>query len=208
MPSPTPRSLPFSKLSSWSGAIPRPKSLTPINDRYGHDQGDQLLAQMAWRISSAIRHSDVLIRWGGEEFLVVSRYTNREEATTLATRVLNAVGCEPFRLDSGQCATRTCSIRWAPFPWLRTEAETVPYEKVLWLADSGLYRAKGAGRNQAIGFLPKSERPVSRIPHSDWTFNESTDAETVTTCGPAISGEVSAKAGVDCLNLQTSSAKT
>src|SRR5207302_10966877 len=68
-----------------------------INDRYGHEQGDQLLAQIAWRISSAIRHADVLIRWGGEEFLVVSRYTDRAEATTLATRILSIVGGEPFQ---------------------------------------------------------------------------------------------------------------
>jgi diguanylate cyclase (GGDEF)-like protein len=179
-----------------------------INDRFGHDQGDLLLAQIAQRISSAIRHSDVLIRWGGEEFLVISRYTNRREATTLATRVLTAVGCEPFRLDSGRYVTRTCSIGWAPFPWFRSDAETVPYEKVLWLADSGLYRAKGAGRNQAIGFLPKSDHPVLRIPPSDWTFNEKTDAEIVTTCGPAISDEIRAAAEVDCSNLQTSAADT
>lgn len=167
-----------------------------INDRYGHDQGDQLLAQIARRISSAIRHSDVLIRWGGEEFLVVSRYTNREESTRLATRVLSSVGCEPFRLDSGQHAMRTCSIGWAPFPWFRKNAEAVRYERVLWLADSALYRAKGAGRNQAIGFLPKSELSASSMLPSDWRFNENADAETIITCGPVISPDRNAKAEI------------
>src|SRR5437868_9291400 len=47
-------------------------------------------------------HSDVLIRWGGEEFLVVSRYTNRDEAAALAARVLNAVGSEKYELQGGQ----------------------------------------------------------------------------------------------------------
>ena len=56
-----------------------------VNDRHGHDTGDKLLVELARRISSAIRHSDALIRWGGDEFLVASRYTDRGDAVTLAT---------------------------------------------------------------------------------------------------------------------------
>jgi len=179
-----------------------------INDRYGHEQGDQLLAQIAWRISSAIRLSDVLIRWGGEEFLVVSRYTDRAEATALATRVLSIVASEPFQLAGGQCATRTCSIGWAPFPWFRNDAEAIPYEKVLWLADSALYRAKAAGRNQAIGLLPKSDLPPSSIPHSQWRCNEDADAETITNRGPVVSDERPANSALECSRLQTSSVNT
>ncbi|MGA8151942.1 MAG: GGDEF domain-containing protein [Terriglobales bacterium] len=63
-----------------------------VNDRYGHDVGDLVLIEITRRISAAMRYSDELIRWGGEEFLVVSRYTNRDEANTLATRVLEAIG--------------------------------------------------------------------------------------------------------------------
>ena len=48
-----------------------------VNDSYGHDVGDKVLMEMARRLSSSIRHSDVLVRWGGEEFLIVSRYTDR-----------------------------------------------------------------------------------------------------------------------------------
>ena len=59
-----------------------------VNDRYGHDVGDKVLVEMARRLSSSIRHSDVLVRWGGEEFLIVSRYTDRTEAELLAQRVL------------------------------------------------------------------------------------------------------------------------
>ena len=61
-----------------------------VNDRYGHDVGDRVLLEMARRLSSSIRHSDVLVRWGGEEFLIVSRYTDRSEAELLAQRVLSA----------------------------------------------------------------------------------------------------------------------
>jgi diguanylate cyclase (GGDEF)-like protein len=62
-----------------------------VNDRFGHQQGDALLVQVAARISSAIRYSDILIRWGGEEFLVVSRFTDRE-----TPRSLQSAFCTPF----------------------------------------------------------------------------------------------------------------
>ena len=71
-----------------------------VNDVYGHAAGDELLGEMTRRIQSAIRMSDVLVRWGGEEFLVVSRYTERSEATTLASRILHMIGSEPFQLKN------------------------------------------------------------------------------------------------------------
>lgn len=130
-----------------------------INDQFGHDVGDHVLVEIARRISSAIRHSDVLIRWGGEEFLVISRYTNRSEAEALAARVLASVGNEPFALKRGQTIRRTCSIGWAAFPWYVDDPNAVHYEEVLRLADSALYQAKKAGRNRAIGMLPSSNCP-------------------------------------------------
>jgi diguanylate cyclase (GGDEF)-like protein len=122
-----------------------------INDAFGHAQGDDLLVQIAARISSAIRYSDVLIRWGGEEFLVVSRHSNRDEAETLAVRVLDSVGKESFRLTCGQSIHRTCSIGWAVFPWFPAQPEAMDYQEILRLADNALYEAKHEGRNRAIG---------------------------------------------------------
>jgi diguanylate cyclase (GGDEF)-like protein len=131
-----------------------------VNDVYGHEAGDQLLAELAHDISSAIRHSDVLIRWGGDEFLVVSRYTNREEANILAERVLQAVGGGPRTLRGGHRLRCTCSVGWAVFPWFVRDPEAVEYDEVLRLADDALYEAKKAGKNQAIGMLPTREQPV------------------------------------------------
>jgi diguanylate cyclase (GGDEF)-like protein len=126
-----------------------------VNDSFGHDAGDRILVEMARRISSAVRHSDVLLRWGGEEFLIVSRYTDRREAEILASRVLAAVGGIPFVLQNPEQALyRTCSIGWAAFPWLQDDPDDVRYEEVLTLADSGLRRAKQAGKNRAVGILP------------------------------------------------------
>jgi diguanylate cyclase (GGDEF)-like protein len=131
-------------------------SFKDVNDRYGHDAGDELLVQIAQRISTAIRYSDVLIRWGGDEFLVLSRYTNREESGSLPTRVLRAVASEPFHLKSGAKLRCTCSIGWAVFPWFVQQPETIEYQEVLRLADNALYEAKRTGRNRAIGMLPSS----------------------------------------------------
>jgi diguanylate cyclase (GGDEF)-like protein len=136
-----------------------------VNDRYGHDVGDNLLLEMARRLSSSIRHSDVLVRWGGEEFLIVSRYTDRREAELLAQRVLSAVGDTPFNLGPGrEPVYRTCSLGWAAFPWLAHDPRSVCYEEVLTLADRGLNRAKQAGKNRAVGMLPASGKmPPTKV---------------------------------------------
>ena len=164
-------------------------SFKQVNDRYGHDVGDKMLVEMARRISSAIRHSDALIRWGGDEFLVVSRYTDREDSATLAKRVLNFVGQEPFELEGCVSVPCTCSMGWAVFPWYENDAETVSYAEVLRLADEALYQAKKAGRNQAVGLLPTLKAPVPRAKKAGKgtqdRLAEQLAARTVTTPGPA-----------------------
>jgi diguanylate cyclase (GGDEF)-like protein len=128
-----------------------------VNDQYGHDVGDKVLVEMAKRLSTSIRHSDVLVRWGGEEFLIVSRYTDRSEAELLAQRVLAAVADSPFSVGpSGETIHRTCSLGWAAFPWFPDNPRAVDYEEVLTLADRGLHRAKETGKNRAVGMLPAS----------------------------------------------------
>jgi diguanylate cyclase (GGDEF)-like protein len=141
-----------------------------INDRFGHDAGDQMLIDLTARISSAIRYSDVLVRWGGEEFLVVSRFCERKEAATLAARVLSAVAGEPFKVKgAGLSLRRTVSIGWAAFPWNVASPVDVSYEEVLAIADRAMYKAKNSGRNQAIGALPpeSASEPHTSVAHGD-----------------------------------------
>ena len=126
-----------------------------VNDRYGHRVGDQVLLEVTRRINSVIRSSDVLVRWGGDEFLIVSRYSNRAEAATFASRILTAVGNQEAGMgDAGIDLHQTCSIGWAAFPWDPGEPNAVPLEAVLGLADRGVYEAKTFGKNRAIGVLP------------------------------------------------------
>lgn len=152
-----------------------------VNDRYGHDSGDRVLIEAARRISAAIRNSDLLVRWGGEEFLVVSRRTDRRQAAVLAQRVLDAFRSRPFAIGAPDEVHQTCSIGWAAFPWLEEDAEAVSHERVLKFADRALYRAKKAGKNQAIGMNPSggeanpvgdAESPARLLPRFESTASD------------------------------------
>lgn len=156
-----------------------------VNDQFGHQQGDALLVQVAARISSAIRYADVLIRWGGEEFLVVSRFTDRENAEILAKRVLQAIGTESFHLISGSIR-RTCSIGWAVFPWSPEHPDAISYQDVIRLADRALYKAKDTGRNMAVGVLPElaSCHSEKRGRHSGHSGIDERMVRTLITQGP------------------------
>ncbi|SPF33755.1 putative Diguanylate cyclase [Candidatus Sulfotelmatobacter kueseliae] len=132
-----------------------------VNDRYGHDVGDRVLVEMTRRVSSSIRDSDVLVRWGGEEFLLISRHTDRREAELLAKRVLAAVADMPFNVDEeGGTIYRNCSVGWAAFPWFPDNPRAISYREVLTLADRGLHQAKVSGKNRAVGMLPPTGKVI------------------------------------------------
>ncbi len=129
-----------------------------VNDTYGHSVGDKVLLEVTRRISSVIRNSDFLVRWGGDEFLIVSRFSNRAEAAAFASRIMAVVGLRETDLGNvGVTLRQTCSIGWAAFPWDPGEPGAVPLETVLGLADRGLYEAKTLGKNRAVGVLPSDE---------------------------------------------------
>lgn len=127
-----------------------------INDSYGHDAGDVVLVEVARRLQLAIRADDALMRWGGEEFLVVSRHGARETADVLASRILESLLNEPITVPSGHALRVSASIGWAPFPWNREEPQSVGLEDVLFMADTAVYLSKRGGRNRATGVLPKT----------------------------------------------------
>ena len=125
-----------------------------VNDLYGHHAGDCVLVETARRVESVIRDSDVLLRWGGEEFLVLSRSTDRREADALAVRIMQAIRTDAYAVGGAQRIRRTCSIGWAAFPWREDDVHEMGYEDVLNQADRALHQAKRAGKDQAIGMTP------------------------------------------------------
>jgi diguanylate cyclase (GGDEF)-like protein len=125
-----------------------------VNDLHGHPAGDRLLQLVAQRLSTVVRKSDVLVRWGGEEFLIMSRSTDPGGTPAFCRRVLEVISSEPFDLGHGIQARKTCSIGWAAYPWCRDAYEALCAEESIALADAALYRAKSLGRNQGIGIVP------------------------------------------------------
>jgi diguanylate cyclase (GGDEF)-like protein len=138
-----------------------------VNDEYGHDAGDRVLVQIAQRLNRVVRESDFLIRWGGEEFLVVFRSAERSEGELLASRILQAVNGVEFDLGNGRRLTRSCSVGWAAFPWLPPAFSNLSVDEVLRLADRGLYLAKEQGRNQAVGIVPTTNSPTTIGPTAE-----------------------------------------
>ena len=125
-----------------------------VNDLHGHPAGDRLLQLVAERLGRVVRKSDVLVRWGGEEFLIMSRSADPAGTPAFCDRILDVMAAEEFDLGHGVRVRKTCSVGWASFPWSRHAYEAICAEEAIELADTALYRAKAAGRNQGIGILP------------------------------------------------------
>ena len=132
-----------------------------VNDEHGHRVGDELLQKIAERLAKLMRKSDVLVRWGGEEFLIMSRSADCAGIAVFCGRILEAIAAEPFSLSNGIRLRKTCSVGWAPYPWCTEAFEALCAEEVIELADAALYRAKSSGKNRSIGFLPSEVATAS-----------------------------------------------
>ena len=135
-----------------------------VNDLHGHPAGDRLLQLVAQRLSTVVRKSDVLVRWGGEEFLIMSRSTDPSGTPAFCSRILEVIAAEPFNLGHGITVRKTCSVGWAAYPWSRGAYEALCAEESIALADAALYRAKALGRNQGVGIVATeaaAENPTS-----------------------------------------------
>lgn len=122
-----------------------------VNDRHGHPAGDAVIRQMPLRLRPVFRSGDHLVRWGGEEFLIVARQTARVHAAALAERVRIAVAETPFVLDDGSTLSCTCSIGFACFPFDPGQPDRLGWEDAVRLADAALLEAKAGGRNRWVG---------------------------------------------------------
>lgn len=122
-----------------------------VNDTYGHPAGDLVLQQMRDILVSAARESDTPIRWGGEEFLIVARFTKPKSGALLAERLRAMVEAHPFDVGKGVFIHRTCSIGFASYPFFASDPTAVSWEQVVDMADACMYAAKQRGRNRWVG---------------------------------------------------------
>lgn len=122
-----------------------------VNDIYGHTAGDAVLMQIKPILKRVFKNTDYLVRWGGEEFLVVARFTNRSNAPVLAEKLRESVEKHNFVIGEGRILSKTCSIGYASFPFSLNNPEALKWEQVLDIADHCLYAAKKSTRNTWIG---------------------------------------------------------
>ncbi len=125
--------------------------LKPINDRYGHEGGDAVLKQIAAILRREMRSDDLIVRWGGDEFVVLCLNADLALASMLAERVRLAISKQIFRVGEGRAARTSCSIGFASAPFIPGFPHLLDWEQSLSIADLALYEAKRR-RNTWIGF--------------------------------------------------------
>ncbi|MCK7592750.1 ligand-binding sensor domain-containing diguanylate cyclase [Pseudomarimonas salicorniae] len=132
-----------------------------VNDEHGHAAGDAVLIQMRERLQACFRDIDHLVRWGGEEFLVVSRDSDRQRAAELAGRAVRAVADFAFELPGPRRLRCTCSVGYAALPLQPAHPERHGWAEAVELADLALYAVKHAGRNGWVGIEATGDAPLS-----------------------------------------------
>jgi two-component system cell cycle response regulator len=117
-----------------------------VNDLYGHAAGDQVLVEVARRLTANLRETDVLARIGGEEFLAILPRSCMTTARRVAERLCQVIEDQPIRLPSGEDLRVTVSIGVAVAGATGDVAFAV--ERLVEQADLALLESKGSGRNQ------------------------------------------------------------
>ncbi len=113
-----------------------------INDTFGHQQGDVVLKEVASRVQEAIRSEDILIRWGGEEFIIMTLLENDQKALSFSERIREVVASCKFE----EIGHVTISIG------LARHAEWMDKDSLVEKADQAMYQAKKEGKNR-VKFL-------------------------------------------------------
>jgi diguanylate cyclase (GGDEF)-like protein len=139
-----------------------------VNDDFGHKAGDIVIVEIARILLEMLRNSDTIIRWGGEEFLIITWQREKSDSYELAERMRNRIKEYEFMIDDKISVKKTVSVGFAHFPFITNDIETVNWSHVVSLADSALYIAKNNGRDLCIGIETGEE-----------TYTEDTDVKQI-----------------------------
>ena len=120
-----------------------------INDRYGHAAGDAVLKMIAENLRVVLRETDMIVRWGGEEFLAFLPAIPRHGVDEIARRILVGISSQVIRYQEHEISVNV-SVGFSPFPLAPAEVP-LPWERAVNLVDMALYLAKAHGRNRAYG---------------------------------------------------------
>lgn len=125
-----------------------------VNDTQGHAQGDEVLRQIARHFEEVVCNGELVVRWGGEEFLIVFRPRPRSAVAATVARVQHAVSESTFLGLQDEPLQLSCSIGFAEYPFAADMPDAADWETLVNIADLALYRAKHEGRNTWIGLRP------------------------------------------------------
>ena len=128
-----------------------------VNDKHGHAVGDMALVQTIDVIKSLIRESDILARFGGEEFILMLPHTARQGAQSLSQRILDTVEQTPVELDEGSVSITLSAGS------VTCETSCTPLDVLMSRADELLYESKQNGRNRCtaetlVNLVPQFRR--------------------------------------------------
>jgi len=138
-----------------------------VNDHYGHQAGDSVLKEFAQLLKGEAREIDRVVRYGGEEFLLILPGTVLDAAVTFAERLREKVAAHTFTYTGGTlCRTMSCGVAGSPHPRVKDQ------EALLKASDDALYVAKETGRNRVIRFDGAEFNA-----HMKGKGNDSSDAE-------------------------------
>ncbi|MFP7722094.1 diguanylate cyclase domain-containing protein [Lysobacter sp. A3-1-A15] len=130
-----------------------------VNDTHGHRAGDLVLQQFAGILRALVRSGDYVVRWGGEEFLLVFRPMPASHVPQLGERLRAAVAEHTFDLGNGQSQQLTCSVGLAEYPLFVGRRGVGSWETLVEMADQALYFVKTRGRDGWAAFRPTDTTP-------------------------------------------------
>ena len=155
-----------------------------INDTYGHAAGDTVLRAVAVRLREALRETDVIARWGGEEFLVLLPAVPDGTLEAVVARVMSSIADVPIALGNSDVAV-TVSAGFARLP-VTMDSRPLNWQRLVNLVDLLLYRSKSGGRNRATGVAQAlsfdSEEELASLESG---ANQARELPIVTVAGPA-----------------------
>ncbi|MBL4942687.1 MAG: diguanylate cyclase [Colwellia sp.] len=163
-----------------------------VNDIYGHQAGDYVLSEISTLMLKEIRDSDTALRYGGEEFVVLMPNTACNDSLILANRIREKVLEHSFDIR-GQVINMTISGGVSSYPVHASDAE-----ELIFFADTAVYRAKGAGKNN-ISLYKEENRRYLRI-----TFSEKVQIKELGFSESAVSQGISKDIGIGGILFESS----
>ena len=124
-----------------------------INDTHGHAAGDRALVQVRDVLRTSTRESDIIIRWGGDEFLIVGQSEGLDGVQLLAERIRNSIREHSYMVGDGNVGYVAASIGFAHYPFNAANPRMLTWERVVALADQAAYVSKRNGGNAWTSFV-------------------------------------------------------